>query len=505
MYIVYSKGVQFMRRILSLFTAIVLLLGLCACGTAGEPAADATTAPPAATFKAGYGKVDITPQDSVPMNGYSSSSERMSTGILSYIYSIAVAVQDADGNIAVVCSVDNAAVGEAICTEVRMWVVEKLGIPMENILIASIHQHSCPDPYNTAEPSSARYRTLLVEGIRKSIKQAVEDLKPAEMYINTATTEALSFVRHYIANDPAGSIVGDNYNDAIGAQYGYKGHESESDKEMRLVKFTREGGNDIIMVNFQAHPHMGTSSADKNVHSDWPGVMRDTVTEKLGADCIYFSGAGGNLNSTSRIKEENISVDFRDHGKRAANYIVKAEDSYTKVNTGKVACKEITITYEADHSMDHLLPQASLVTAARSRGTAEAVELVKQYPELHSIYHASAVVGKAAEGPTRDMVISVITFGDVAFTVHPYEMFDTNGMELRAGSVGNNNYDADDQLANPFAMTFIATMGNGTHGYVPSRLGYTNGGYSTDITKFAPGTGEQLVGDYLRLLAELHG
>jgi len=493
-----------MKRLLSFFFAAVLLLSLCACGTAGEGSAAQSTAAPAAVFKAGFGKVDITPQESVPMNGYASSSERMSTGILSYIYAISVAVQDADGNIAVVCSVDNAATGEAIASEARMWAEEKLDIPAENILVSSIHQHSCPDPGNTAEPSSGRYRTRLVEGIRNSIKQAVEDLKPAEMYINTATTEALSFVRHYIANDPAGTIVGDNYNDAVGSQYGYKGHESDSDKEMRLIKFTREEGDDIILVNFQAHPHMGTSSADKNVHSDWPGVMRDTVTEKLGAQCIYFSGAGGNLNSTSRIKEENVSVDFRDHGKRAAHYVVKAEDSYTKVNTGSVQCKQITVTHEADHSMDHLLPQASIVTAARSRGTAEAVELIKQYPELHSIYHASAVVGKAAEGPTRDMVISVITFGDVAFTVHPYEMFDTNGMELRAGTVGNENYDADDQLENPFAMTFIATMGNGTHGYVPSRLGYTNGGYSTDITKFSPGTGEQLVGDYLRLLNELH-
>ena len=162
------------------------------------------------------------------------------------------------------------------------------------------------------------------------------------------------------------------------------------------------------------------------------------------------------------------------------------------------------MAYETDHSMDHLLPQAKIVTDARSRGTDEAYALIKNYPELHSIYHASAVVGKASAGPTRDMVISVITFGDVAFTVHPYEMFDTNGMELRSGSVGNANYDADDQLENPYAMTFIATMGNGTHGYVPSRLGFTNGGYSTDITKFAPGTGEQLVGDYLRLLNELH-
>lgn len=494
-----------MKHFLSIFAAAILLLSLCACGAASEPAATETTAAPAATFKAGYGKVDITPQESVPMNGYASSSERMSTGILSYIYAISVAVQDEDGNIAVVCAVDNAATGAAIASEARTWATEKLGIPAENIIVASLHQHSCPDPGNTAEPSSARYRTLLVDGIRKSIKLAVEDLKPAEMYINTTTTKALSFVRHYIANDEAGTIVGDNYNDAVGSQYGYKGHESESDKEMRLIKFTREGGNDIIMVNFQTHPHMGTSSSDTNVHSDWPGVMRDTVTEKLGADCIYFSGAGGNLNSTSRIKEENVSVDFRDHGKRAANYVVEAESSYTKVNTGKVACKEVTLTYEADHSMDHLLPQASLVAAARSRSSAEAYALVKEYPELHSIYHASAVVSKAAEGPTREITISAVTFGDVAFTAHQYEMFDTNGMELRAGSVGNENYDADDQLENPFAMTFIATMGNGTNGYIPSRLGYTNGGYSTDITKYAPGTGEQLVGDYLRLLAELHG
>jgi hypothetical protein len=59
-------------------------------------------------------------------------------------------------------------------------------------------------------------------------------------------------------------------------------------------------------------------------------------------------------------------------------------------------------------------------------------------------------------------------------------------------------------MENPYKMTFISTMGNGSNGYVPSRLGYTNGGYSTDITKYAPGTGEQLVGDYLALLNEIH-
>ena len=496
-----------MKRFVSIMMIVCVLMGLVACGSAASAGGDDGTQSKEnqAVFMAGYAKVDITPQEQgVPMNGYASSSERLSTGLVSYLYAIAVAVRDGEGNTAVVVSLDHAATSSGYASDIRKWAEKELGVPEENILISSIHQHSCPDPLNTEIPASARYRERMIQGIKDAIKGAVEDLAPAEVYINTATTEALSFVRHYIAKDPDGTIVGDNYNDAVGSQYGYAGHESESDKEMRLVKFVREDKQPIIMVNFQAHPHMGTTGSSTDIHSDWPGVMRDTVTEKLGANCIYFSGAGGNLNSTSRIKEENVSTDFRDHGRRAAQYVIDAESSYTKVDGNAVACKEITVTYEADHSMDHLLPQAQLVADARGRSSAEAYELVKEYPELHSIYHASAVVSKAAEGPTRDVTISVITFGDVAFTVHPYEMFDTNGMELRAGSVGNENYDADDQLENPYAMTFITTMSNGSHGYIPSRLGYTNGGYSADITKFAPGTGEQMVGDYLRLLNELH-
>jgi len=496
-----------MKRIFSFTMALLLALSLCACAAGSNTNTTAgTESKPEAQFMAGFGKADITPQEQgVPMNGYASSSERLSTGLLSYLYATAVAVRDGEGNTAVVMSIDHAALSATYATEVREWAQRELDIPVENILISAIHQHSCPDPSNSEFPSSMRYRDHMIQGMKDAIAAAVEDLAPAELYINTVTTEALSFVRHYIANDPDGTIVGDNYNDAVGNQYGYVGHESESDKEMRLVKFAREEKEDIILVNFQAHPHLGGGGQEStNIHSDWPGVMRDAVTEELGAHCLYFSGAGGNLNSNSRIKEENVSTDFRHHGQRAADYVIGAEDSYTQVNTGKVACKQITVSYEADHSMDHLVAQASVVAEARSRSVAEAKELLKDYPQLHSIYHASAIVGKAAEGPTRDMTISVITFGDVAFTCHPYEMFDTNGMELRAGTVGNENYDEEDQLENPYAMTMIATLANGTHGYVPSRLGYTNGGYSTDITKFAPGTGEQIVGDMLGLLNELH-
>ena len=490
-----------MKKIISLVLIAVMLLSLCACGSSASETAPATE--PAASFKAGFGKADITPQElGVPMNGYSSSSERLSTGLISYLYAIAVAVQDAEGNTAVMISLDHTSFPTVEADKIRSWAESTLGIPKENVIISSIHQHSCPDPVNGAFPQSARYLSHLLDGIKKAIKAAVEDLAPADIYVNKVETAALSFVRHYWLKDgghvTSHTCTGDRSS-------GFDRYESEADKEMRLVKFVREEKDDIVMVNFQGHPHMGGGGQEAtDVHSDWPGIMRDEVTKELGVQCIYFSGAGGNMNSTPANSADAISTDWKHHGKRAAQYVINAEDGYTKVNSGTIRCKEITVSYEADHSMDHLVTQARVVAEARSRSVAEAKTLLKQYPELHSIFHASAIVNKAGQGPTRDMTISAISFGDVAMACHPYEMFDTNGMELRNGTVGNANYDAEDQLENPFAMTLVASLGNGTHGYVPSRLGYTNGGYSTDITKYAPGTGEEIVGDMLHILNELH-
>jgi hypothetical protein len=277
--------------------------------------------------------------------------------------------------------------------------------------------------------------------------------------------------------------------------------EGGIDPHIIMVEVRQNGRPALLMANISNHTD--TIGGDW-VSADWPGIMRDAVTEQLGVNCIYFSGAGGNLNSTSRIEEENISVDYKDHGNRAAQYVIAAEDSYTKANTGTIACKEVTISYEADHSMDHLYELAKPVADARRESTDKATAMLRERPELHSILHATAIVDKYNAAATRDLTISAITFGDVAFTSHPYEMFDTNGMELRSGTVGNENYTQEEQLENPYVMTFIATMSNASMGYIPSRLGYTNGGYSTDITKFAPGTGEQVVGDMLQILNELH-
>ena len=53
-------------------------------------------------------------------------------------------------------------------------------------------------------------------------------------------------------------------------------------------------------------------------------------------------------------------------------------------------------------------------------------------------------------------------------------------------------------------MTFVLTCANDGVGYIPSAYGYHHGCYEADCTRIAPGTGEELVTEYLQLLGNLY-
>ena len=90
-----------MKKVLCLLLSLLLILQLSACAPQAEPEEEITETPeipsdvqaapeeeqvpeaeplPEEPIQAGFGRADITPQEAVPMNGYSSSAERISTG-----------------------------------------------------------------------------------------------------------------------------------------------------------------------------------------------------------------------------------------------------------------------------------------------------------------------------------------------------------------------------------------------------------------------------------------
>ncbi len=485
-----------MKRFISIMLAAVLLLSLCACQPNG---ADSTTGSVNNTTGAtegnkqmlvGYGKVDVTPTESVPLRGYGFTERRMSTGLKSYIYVIAIAVTDTDGNTAILISTDNCSTPNDVYKAASKGIEEQLGIPAQNVIISAIHQHSGPDLANNNVPSAVRYKeNVFIPALIEVAKKALENRAPATMQVATVETNNLNFVRRYKTTE--GTYNGTE-------EYGntYVDQETEVDNDLQLIKFVREGqttqngkkAKNIIMANFQGHPLMGTSGQDTDIHADVPGVFRDHLEAELDCQSIYFSGASGNAEFVSRFASENITgKDYKKHGEALAKEAVKAEGTYKDVELSTVKATKITFTGTCDHTRDGELAKARDVYNHWSKYADKNYVKSKGYA---SWLEANAIITKSNLGENVKFDIFAISFGDVAFIGAPYEMFDTTGMEIKSDS--------------PFEMTFVTTSANGGNGYIPSKLGYEHGCYETFSSKFIPGTGELLRDEYLKMLNQLH-
>ena len=52
-------------------------------------------------------------------------------------------------------------------------------------------------------------------------------------------------------------------------------------------------------------------------------------------------------------------------------------------------------------------------------------------------------------------------------------------------------------------ITFVSSCSNGSNSYIPSQEAFDYGCYESYVATVAPGTGEELVSEYLRMLEEL--
>ena len=475
-----------MKKILCTLLAM-LMLAMCGCGGAAQEAVPTTTEAPKAAFSVGYAKANITPEDSVPMGGYNKPSQRMSTGYNDCLYATVCAITDENDETAILIGIDLTSSYSRVSHDIRNAIVKEHGIPFENILYSASHMHTGPDLNSDKMTVIAKYKKQLQEWVVDAVGAALEDRKPATMYIGSTQTEGLNFVRRYLMND--GTYAGDNFGDYSS---GYKAHETEADGQLQLIKFVREGDNDILLANFQTHPHRASSSTSTILTADLVGVFRTELENQLGIEVCYFSGASGNLNPKSRITEENITADYKEQGQALAKYALDAYDTLTEAATGEVKSRMVTVTYNTDHSDDHLFEIAKDLYTRYNKDQLTAAE-VKELGKPHGIqgtYHAGAIVGKADEGQTRDFEHYTIAIGDVAFVGAPEEMFDTNGKQIKEGS--------------PYKMTFILTYCNGSNSYIPSALAWEHGGYEVYKTKYARGTAELIVDQFLEMLDDMH-
>ena len=446
------------------------------------------------SFSVGYARMDITPAESLPLAGYGNTMQRLSQGVLDPLYATCIAITDRNGSTLLLCTLDLINSMQAYSGPTRDAISEKYNIPREAIVFSATHTHSAPDMSQAEYPPIIRYREQLVEKLTDLAGAALADRQNATMLAGSTYNEGMNFVRHYILED--GSYAGDNFGNFDAAPI--RSHVSEADRQIQLVKFCRQDGKDILMVNWQAHPTKASTRVTEfgwanrpYISADFVGACRAYVEDKTGLRFAYFQGACGNINSRSRIKDEDGTEYPTPYGQLLGDYILNALDGLQPMQTGAIGANDIVVTSPINHSENHLLPYTEEIVQLwkETNDPKLCTERARPYG-IHSAYHASFIQRKAAMSGTLEFTLGAGCAGDLGFAFLPYEVFDTNGKYIKENS--------------PFALTFILECANGMNNYIPSARGFEHGCYEADNCNFQPGTGEKAADAALGLLNKLH-
>ena len=468
-----------MKKILSMLLVLCAVLSLVACGSSE---AAPTTTEAALEFRVGYSKVNITPDEPTELSGYSDPDGlRKHTQVWDYLYLTCVAISDTEDNTLLMFSCDVVSISDTFWFELRELASKTTGVPEDHIHINCSHTHSAPRGQGISE--------IMRDAIKQASKEAMEDRKPAQMSGGTANTSGISFVRHYYKDD--GTIVADNHNSDTGTKI--VGHTTQADEEMRVLQFVREGGKPVIMVSWQCHPHITGGSKSTIMSADIVGAFRTNMENDL--DCLfaYYQGGAGNINPTSRIKEENVNSkeDWNVHGQMLADTAKKALENMTPLETGIIKVVGEDFTCKTNKEELDKVAAALDVRKYYSDGHSigETAKYAKQYG-IWSIYHANSIVNRSSLPNETAVDIYAVSFGDFGWAMGPYEMFDESAKYIRENS--------------PCAFTFATGYAHSGIGYVPTLTCWEYGSYESDTARLGPGSAEALAERFVQLLEQLN-
>lgn len=466
-----------MKKASSVLLAIVLILSLFGCQSQQNDSTKEQSDLPPTSLMAGFGRVDVTPDYSVPMAGYGNYDSRMSQDVRDPLYVTCIAVSNATEIILMyTMDVINANAG-SMPEEYRAAITQATGIPADHIFIGATHTHSSGGISNST--AGRKWKKDLLAAVAKAGQDAIADLTPSRLYQTKTNLENMNFIRHYKVAD--GTYYGSNFGNPTPGLVGYVG---EPDTQMILLKFQRdEGKKDILFVNWQAHPDHSGETGHYTLSADFVGVFRQDLEEKMDVLVGYYGGASGNLNPFTEIPADMTGLSMEEYGLKLSSLAAEATAGLTPVVGDQIATVEKTHTFTIDHSWDDRVEDAQLVVKVRDvlgKNSANAEGLKYGFS---SVYHASAVVSRSKMGESESRIQYAFRIGDVGFIEAKCEMFSGSAMYIKENS--------------PFDTT-VVICGNGT--YIPTEDAYDIQAYEAVTSNFTRGCAEGMNEDFLEML-----
>ena len=431
-------------------------------------------------LRAGYARVNVTPMMGIRMQGY--YEERLADGVLDELELSALAVEN-DGKKALLISIDNIAMMRECALAFKAHISETTGVPEDAIYIHATHTHTGPFLNITTEHELEKeYFRFVYHRMADVSKFALDDLKPAKMGWGMGIAPEIAFIRRHKMKDGT-TQTNPAYNDPnIDHPIG------EPDKRVNVLRFDREGGDHLILVNYGNHPDV---IGGCKISADWPGHIRKEVEKIIeNSKCVCFNGCQGDVNHCD-FHPTRTEKDFMEHsgmygGYDHSKYMARAlAGTVAQVYDKCRAMEDVEIRYmqkdilvPANKPTPDQMPEARRIYALYKAGRAS--ELPYEGMMRTTVIARANRMVTLENGPEYfDMQVSAVAIGKVVLVGMPGEAFTGIGVALK----DTEGWD----LILPTCLT------NGSHGYFPMQEAYDEGGYEANNSRFKPGVAERLI------------
>ena len=446
------------------------------------------------SFEVGVAIVDITPPIGHPQ--YRGES----TGVASPLYAKALIFRQGDNHGALlVC--DIIGIPRDLSRIVREQASSKTGIDFQDISISATHTHAGPrfsvQEYADREAAGQltqedreSYVGQLVENMIESIVLANDRLQEVEPVAGIGHADDLSYNRRFLMTNGRVRFNPGYLNPDIVRPVG------PIDPDVHFVMF-RPKNQDNFNTSLTVFANHTDTQGGTEFHADYPYHLQEHLKELFGEQLISVFGNGtcGDLNhvDVTRPAEATRRAWITEKiGRELAKAIKEAFPSARRLEPDfKVVSKTVYLPlqdyteaeYEwaIDENAPPLYPDRPWLVGRR-RGKIRSLEQIRQ---------RDAIPPSASGEPWRlPLEIHVFRLDrETAIVTIPGEVLVELGLDLKKQS--------------PFANTMVIELANATISYVPTLRAFAEGDYEALNSRLAPGSGEEMVDEAVRLLNDI--
>ncbi len=403
-------------------------------------------------MKIAYFRREISPEVGCYIAGYGTNDiAEVKTDDL---FMTGLVADDGESKVLIV-SFDLLGIDEWVVRKYRARCAEILGTKPENVLLTCTHNHTGPET-RAFRRAPEHYNKAYLDRLEEMLAEEVSNLMPYEecnVWFYSQKVDENRNRRYVTACNNATFTPYRREVVPIAKEF--------ADQELGELIFTKPGTNAPLYLigNYAAHPLAGHAPGlgGAKISADFPGAFRDYVTKEVGIECMYITGAAGDLVP----KEDEIGGGAaREAGERLAHAAVGG------------------IVDSLRSSARFLMKDAKVGAVLKT----VRVPFRKSKLGVRPAYYDGM--------EAVDMEIQVVSIGDVCFIGVPGELCCELGQEMKWHS--------------PFRRAYVAYSSTGYLGYITSVNMMLAGGYEGLSQTFTSRCGLWLVNTAVDAMFELH-